>query len=408
MGNPVSTPASDARLAIVLTHATQYYSPWFRWLSENTVLNFRVFYLSDFGLTPALDEQFGVNFAWDVDLTSGYDFEIVPNTAPEPNPSHFNGIKNPELPERLKQWKPDAILLFGYYYSTHLKLVAWARLHRVPLIFRGDSHLLGRQQLPFSKRLLLSILYRQFAAITYVGQANRHYFRRLGVPEQKLFFAPHAVNAAHFSSGSPQHCERAAALRTKLGLAPSTLVVLFAGKLSTAKQPLQLLEIFLQLNAADTALVFVGDGNELDPLQARAAARPNASVHFLPFANQSEMPSRYLLADLFVLPSQGAYETWGLAVNEAMHMGVPCLVSDLVGCQRDLVTDGITGWVFKAGQPDQLRTKLGEALSILRRNRFAFQPAVTERIAKYNYGMAASGLIAAFSHAIKHPALPPS
>ena len=405
MNRPQATSPSP-RLAIVLTHATQYYSPWFRWLGENTPLNFRVFYLSDFGLKPSLDEKFGVSFAWDVDLTNGYEWEVVPNTAAEPDASRFNGLCNPELPARLRAWKPDAILLFGYNYSTHLKLVAWARLHRVPLIFRGDSHLLGRQKLPFVKRLLLSALYRQFGAITYVGQANRHYFRRLAVPERKLFFAPHAVNAAHFSPGLPQHCERAAALRAKLGLAPSTLVVLFAGKLTTAKQPVKLLEAFIQLQPIDVALVFVGDGSELDALQARAAARPETAVHFLPFANQSEMPSRYLLADLFVLPSQGAYETWGLAVNEAMHMGIPCLVSDLVGCQRDLVTDGITGWVFKADQPDQLRIKLKDALATLRINRLALRPAITERIAKYNYGLAASGLSAALNHATGRPPIP--
>ncbi len=402
---PVSPPP---RLAIVLTHATQYYSPWFRWLHENTELNFRVFYLADFGLKSALDEKFGVNFAWDIDLSSGYDWEIVPNIAPKPSSSRFNGINNPELPERLQAWKPDAILLFGYNYTTHLKLIVWARLHRIPLIFRGDSHLLGRQKLPFIKRQLLSLLYWQFAALTYVGQANRHYFRRLGVSEQKLFFAPHAVNAEHFSPGTPHHCERAATLRTQLGLSPSTLVVLFAGKLTTGKQPALLLEAFLQLQPPDTALIFVGDGDELDPLQARTASRPNASVHFLPFANQSEMPSRYLLADLSVLPSQGSYETWGLAVNEAMHMGIPCLVSDLVGCQRDLVTDGITGWVYKTNQPEQLRTKLNEALSALRTNRLAFRPAVTERIAKYNYGPAASGLLAALGHATGRPPVPPS
>ena len=55
-------------------------------------------------------------------------------------------------------------------------------------------------------------------------------------------------------------------------------------------------------------------------------------------AEQAEVT--FEVADLFALPSSGVYETWGLAVNEAMHMGVPCLVSDRVGCQRDLVTDG--------------------------------------------------------------------
>jgi glycosyltransferase involved in cell wall biosynthesis len=400
--------STGPRLAIVLSHATQYYSPWFRWLREKTELNFRVFYLSDFGLKPALDEKFGVNFSWDVDLTSGYDWEVVPNTAAKPDTLRFNGLCNPELTARLSAWHPDAILLYGYNYSSHLKLIAWSRFHRVPLIFRGDSHLLGRQRLPFVKRLLLSVLYRQFAAITYVGQANRGYFQRLHVTDRKLFFAPHSVNAVHYSPGDPKHRAQAAALRAQIDLAPSTLSVLFAGKLTTSKQPDLLLEVFIQLQPPDTVLVFVGDGSELDTLQARAASRPDVPVRFLPFANQSEMPSRYLLADLFVLPSEGHYETWGLAVNEAMHMGLPCLVSDQVGCQCDLVTDGVTGWVFQAGQKNHLRIKLAEALSALRADRDVFRAAVAERIAGYNYEQATRGLLAACEHATGRAPAPKS
>jgi glycosyltransferase involved in cell wall biosynthesis len=406
--SPTPPTPTSPRLAIVLSHATQYYSPWFRWLREKTPLTFRVFYLSDFGLKPALDEKFGVSFAWDVDLKSGYDWELVPNTARQPDTARFGGLRNPELPARLRAWRPDAILLFGYNYHSHLKLIAWARLHGLPLIFRGDSHLLGRQSLPFCKRLLLSLIYRQFAALTYVGQANHDYFRRLGVTENKLFFAPHAVNAAHFSPTDTRHREQAAILRAKLALAPSTLIVLFAGKLSPAKQPDLLLDVFIQLQPPDTALVFVGNGSELDMLQARAASRPDIAVRFLPFTNQSEMPSRYLLADLFVLPSQGHYETWGLAVNEAMHMGLPCLVSDQVGCQSDLVTDGDTGWVFKAGQKDRLRAKLGEALSSLRDDRQGFRSRVAKRIASYNYEQAATGLLAALKFAAGLTPVPPS
>jgi glycosyltransferase involved in cell wall biosynthesis len=268
--------------------------------------------------------------------------------------------------------------------------------------------LLGRQRLSFFKRLLLSLLYRQFASVTYVGQANRNYFRRLGVPERKLFFAPHAVNADHFSPGNPRYLEQVAVLRAKLGLAPSSRVVLFAGKLSPAKQPDLLLEVFIQLQPASTALVFVGDGSELDALQARAASRPDIAVHFLPFANQSEMPARYLLADLFVLPSQGSYETWGLAVNEAMHMGLPCLVSDQVGCQSDLVTDGETGWVFKTGRPAHLRAKLSEALTTLRGDRTILRASVARRIASYNYEQAANGLLAALELATGRKPRPPA
>lgn len=386
------------RLAIVLTHATQYYSPWFRWLRANTDLEFRVFYLSDFGLTPARDEKFGHAFAWDTDLASGYDWEIVPNTARVPDTLRYDGIRNPQLPARLRAWRPDAILLFGYNYHTHVRLVAWARLRGIPLIFRGDSHLLGRARLPLVKRLALSLLYRQFSSVTCVGEANRDYFRRFGVPDPKLFFAPHAVDATHFSA-TEENLRAAAHLRSELALAATTQVVLFSGKFIPQKQPRALLEAYLQLPPGDHALVLGGDGPLADDLRELAATRRDARIHFLPFANQREMPARYLMADLLVLPSRGLYETWGLSVNEAMHLGVPCLVSDHVGCQRDLVTDGQTGWVFSADEPGALAAKLQEALRALSTSREALRIAVTARIQGYTYARAASGLLSAFAHA---------
>ncbi len=316
-----------------------------------------MFYLWKFGVEATRDPQFDRNFSWDVDLLGGYESEFVPNVARDPGTHHFMGLRNPALTARLAAWRPDALLLFGYAYASHLRALAWARCHGAPLIFRGDSHLLGRPALPWLKKILFRTLYRQFAALTCVGAANRDYFLALGVPAKKLFFAPHSVNHELFDPSLTGHRAAAQALRAQLGLAPDTRVVLFAGKLAAAKQPRELLEAFLALNAPGTALVFVGDGEEKTALLDCAQAAPPGRVHFLPFANQSEMPARYLLADIFALPSRGLYETWGLAVNEAMSMGVPCLVSDRVGCQRDLVLDGETGWVFPAGDAAQLRER---------------------------------------------------
>jgi glycosyltransferase involved in cell wall biosynthesis len=394
----LSFNSSVPRLAIVLSHPTQYYSPWFQWLRANTALIFRVFYLDETGLAPTRDQKFQKTFSWDVDLTSGYDWELVENTARRPDTLRFFGLKNPSLHARIDDWGATAILLFGYNYATHLKLIAWAHLKKIPLIFRGDSHLLGRPAPGFLKKTLLSFLYRRFAAITYVGAANRDYFRHHGVPDEKLFFAPHAVNAAHFDPASPSHRNISLALRVELGLTAQTRVILFAGKLIPQKQPRALLEAFLTLNPPDTALIFVGDGPEKpDMLALAATASPDANLQFLPFANQSEMPARYLLADLLVLPSRGGYETWGLAVNEAMHIGVPCLVSDHVGCQRDLVTDGETGWVFNANAPASLREKLSIALAALARDPAPIRAAVTERIAHYTYAQTTTGLLAALN-----------
>ena len=386
-------PTPAPRLAIVVSHPVQYYSPWFRWLAAHAGLPLRVFYLWDAGVRPARDPQFGKTFAWDVDLLSGYEHEFVPNTARRPGTDHFGGLRNPALPARLAAWQPDAVLLFGYNYATHLRLVLRAGLRGVPLIFRGDSHLLGRARPSPLKRLLLGLLYRRFAAFACVGSANRDYFRAFGVPERKLFPVPHCVDASRFAATDDARAE-AARLRAALGLTDER-VILFAGKLVPAKQPRALLEAFLALAPARAALVFVGEGAECPALESLAAAHPGTPVRFLPFANQSAMPARYLLADLFALPSAGLYETWGLAVNEAMHLGVPCLVSDRVGCQRDLVTDGETGWVFPATDPDGLRRALGRALDDLATDAPAFRRRVAARIAGHTYAAATDGLLRA-------------
>ena len=391
----MTTPLKSLRLAVVLSHPTQYYSPWFRWITANTDLQLRVFYLWDFGVKLAHDQQFGKAFIWDVDLLSGYDHEFVPNTARQPGTDHFGGLRNPSLPSRIAAWRPDAILLFGYNYVTHLKLILWARLHRLPLIFRGDSHLIGRGDPSPLRRLPLALLYRQFAAFTCVGEANRDYFRVFGVPEKKFFDVPHCVNAAHFTATDELRRE-AAQLRASLGL-EGKHIVLFAGKFVPAKQPLELLRAFMALDAPNAALVFVGDGEQRTALENLSAAHPEKAVRFLPFANQSEMPVRYLMADIFALPSRGLYETWGLAVNEAMHLSVPCLVSDRVGCQRDLVTDRETGWVFQANDAGALQTTLGNALDDIATNADAFRARVAKRIAPYTYKTATLGLLAALS-----------
>jgi glycosyltransferase involved in cell wall biosynthesis len=390
---------NSPRLAIVLSHPTQYYSPWFRWLRTHTALEFRVFYLWKFGVEATRDPQFEKKFAWDVDLLGGYESEFVPNLAREPGTHHFRGLRNPALTVRLAAWSPDALLLFGYAYASHLRAVAWARCHRVPLVFRGDSHLLGRPAPPWWKKILFRTLYRQFAALTCVGAANRDYFTTLGVPAKKLFFAPHSVSHELFDPSRAETRAAASALRAQLGLAPATRVVLFAGKLTAAKQPVELLEAFLALGAPGAALVFVGDGGEKNALVDRARAAPPGRVHFLPFANQSEMPARYLLADLFALPSRGLYETWGLAVNEAMHLGVPCLVSDLVGCQRDLVLDGETGWVFRAGDAPHLREKLAAALAAPPAQLEKIKRAAAVRISQYTYAQTTDGFLRALAYA---------
>ncbi|HEY9250900.1 MAG TPA: hypothetical protein VIO38_17285, partial [Rariglobus sp.] len=72
--------APAQRLAVVVSHPIQYYSPWFRWMSAHG-WTLRVFYLWDFGVAGREDPEFGRTVVWDVDLLSGHEHEFVPNIA---------------------------------------------------------------------------------------------------------------------------------------------------------------------------------------------------------------------------------------------------------------------------------------------------------------------------------------
>ena len=395
-GVPRPAP-SGSRLAVVLSHPIQYYAPWFRHLARSAAFQVRVFYLSDHGVAVRSDAQFGAAFAWDTDLLSGYSHEFVPNVAARPDVTRFFGLHNPTLRQALRAFDPAAILLFGYAYRPHLQLLLRPP---APILFRGDSHLLGAPPPAGLKRFLLRRIFGRCAAFLPVGSANAAYFRHYGVPDAGLFPAPHCVDAAHFAPTSA-YLAAAGELRARLGLPAGAPVALFAGKLIPKKRPDLLLAAFADAAVPGAHLVFSGDGEMLAQLRSAAASGTHASVHFLPFANQSEMPARYLLGDVFVLPSEGRYETWGLAVNEAMHLGRPCLVSDHVGCHPDLIVPGETGWVFPAGDRSALASALRQALSLPAADRSALGAAAARHAARFSYAAATAGLERAFASVIR-------
>jgi glycosyltransferase involved in cell wall biosynthesis len=383
------------RLAIVTTHPIQYYAPWFRWMVANASFELRVFYLWNSGSTTQRDPGFGHDVEWDVPLLDGYDYEFLQNTSARPGTHRFLGLQNPEMLKRLKSWRPDAALLIGYRYASMLRLVFTPRRWRgFPLLFRGDSHRLSnpgqseKWRGEIRKRVIAAI-YQRFATFLYVGQANREYFLLHGVPEKRLFFAPHAVDNARFMGAGEAAEMEAVEWRRQLGISADHRLILFAGKFQEKKRPVDLLEAFARLARPDVSLLFVGAGELEKKLRKRAAHTRH--VYFAPFQNQSRMPTTYAACDLFVLPSFGPEESWGLAVNEALCLGRPVVVSSHVGCAADLVYEGKNGWIFPAGDIESLTRILETAFSDADRL-VRFGKVGLQIVQGYNYANATRGL----------------
>lgn len=342
------------KLAIITTHPIQYYAPVFKLLHERQEIEIKVFYTWGAESIQKFDPGFSKAIRWDIPLLEGYPYQWVKNTATDKGSHHFKGIVNPDLIQQIESWHPDAILVYGWANHSHLKILRHFN-NRVSVIFRGDSTLLDplNKIKKIARALLLRWIYKHVNTVLYTGINNKAYFKKYGLKEQQLIFAPHAIDNLRFATDRNHEVQQ---LKLKLNIAEQDILLLFAGKFENKKDPLILLNSFLQLEKERVHLLFVGNGTLEQTLKEQALSYPN--VHFMDFENQSYMPVIYQACDLFCLPSKGPGETWGLAVNEAMACSKAILVSDKVGCATDLVQEGHNGEIFKAQSLKSLTDKL--------------------------------------------------
>jgi glycosyltransferase involved in cell wall biosynthesis len=342
------------KLAIVITHPIQYYAPVFKLLHERQKINIRVFYTWGEGGAQKFDPGFGKNISWDLPLLEGYPYEWVKNVSTDPGSHHSKGIDNPDLINQINTWQPDTLLAYGWFYKSHRKALKYFK-GRIPVIFRGDSTLLddtgGAKSL--LRSLFLKRVYHHVDYALYTGSNNKAYFKKCGLKESQLFFAPHAVDNDRFATN---RADEALALRNQLGIALDEKLLLFAGKFEGKKDPLLLLEAFIDIKEPGTHLLFAGNG--ILEIELKNKANQHKNIHFIDFQNQLYMPVVYQACDIFCLPSKGPGETWGLAINEAMACGKAILISNKVGAGTDLVKDHENGLIFNAGDTADLKIKL--------------------------------------------------
>jgi len=345
------------KLAIISTHPIQYNAPLFAMLSASKEIQPKVFYTWSQSEKKVEDRDFQQTIEWDIPLLEGYDFEFVSNISKDPGLHHYRGLVNPELIARISKWKADGILIYGWNFQSHLKAMRYFK-GRVPVYFRGDSTLLDELSgvRTMLRRGFLKWVYRHVDAAFYVGENNKAYFQSLGLKNDQLYFAPHAIDNNRFDPSINGQQIEADKMRSKLGIKTNDTVVLFAGKFESKKDPVLLVNAFNRIKHNNAHLVIAGNGP--DESLIKNLAQGNDSIHFLPFQNQSKMPSVYLMSDLLALPSKGPGETWGLVVNEAMACGKAILVSNKVGSAVNLVNNDVNGRVFEAGNLESLTLNL--------------------------------------------------
>lgn len=209
-----------------------------------------------------------------------------------------------------------------------------------------------------ASRALESFALRQADQITTICDGLRGDIQARGIDSDRITVIPNAVDASSFPTG----VEPDAGLRRKLGL-EGAAVIGFAGSFYGYEG------LHLLIEAAERMLpehpnlrvLLVGGGPQEARLKAQAAAAGlGKHVIFTGRVPHDQVARYYKLIDVLAYPRMPIRLTelvTPLKPLEAMAQGLVFVASD-VGGHRELIRDGITGTLFKAGDSAALATAI--------------------------------------------------
>lgn len=142
----------------------------------------------------------------------------------------------------------------------------------------------------------------------------------------------------------------------------STFKIGFVGRLEPVKNPLVLVEVLANLKAKGIKvyLEFLGDGSlkqEIETLANKLNVEEQITLHGF-----QDKPENYIVnCDLYIQPSIS--EGFGIALVEAMGLGVPVIASS-VGGVPEIIVDGKTGWLLSNISSETITKAVEVALNL--------------------------------------------
>jgi glycosyltransferase involved in cell wall biosynthesis len=331
-------------LGIVQHSPTQFDSPLYRYLAQESDLDFVVYYYGSSGSETKEDLEIGRPVGWGSASNCGYSARFWLDVSPL------------QFANRVVESKHDLVIVSGYSHAHALCTAIVGKLKGNPVGLRSDNVLPARPPKNLKwllKSLAYPSLFKLYSTAHPVGQQAGEYLKRFGFKESSLFCFPYGVNHQWFARESSIHRGELERLRISWGLPPNARVVCGVIKFSEREDPLTLVKAYLRAREElpELALLLVGDGPLKGVVQEAAGKQLGKGIILTGYLNYSVLPSVYAASDLFVHTARGA---WEVSVNEALACGLPVVASDQVGSVNELVIPNRLGRSFKYGDVDDL------------------------------------------------------
>lgn len=235
------------------------------------------------------------------------------------------------LAKKVLAYKPDWIHChFAHASATYAMLVA--KYLGIPWSFTGHANDL------FQRRILLEEKLKNAAGVSCISHWHKEFYTAL-VPEAeaKMRVVRCGVDIPEVSFAKDNSC----------------FTIIAVGRLIEKKGFHILLEACRELDDINNLVInIIGDGPENDRLTALARELPiNIQVNFRGALPHQQILTLVAESDLFVMPcvddKNGDRDGIPVSMMEAMAAGVPVLSGDLPAI-RELIEDGVTGWIREA------------------------------------------------------------
>jgi glycosyltransferase involved in cell wall biosynthesis len=259
----------------------------------------------------------------------------------------------------LQEHNAAAVILLGYNDFGRLRILRWCHRNQVPCFLFGDSNIRGDRTSGWKsriKRWFLPRVLRRCAGALACGSLGRAYFRKYGVPDERIFYMPYEPDYGMIQS-LDESWIRAQMHNLSVPIGPSYL--LYCGRLASVKRVDLLVDAFAAIadGRPNWELLILGDGPLRESLRSRLTPPLQSRIHWLGFVNdQRVIAAVQRSAKILILPSD--YEPWGVVINEGVAAGCAVVATEAVGAAAELVRDGVNGRIIPTGSLSALTQAL--------------------------------------------------
>jgi phosphatidylinositol alpha-1,6-mannosyltransferase len=276
-----------------------------------------------------------------------------------------------KLRSEVRKRQADAIICTNWN-TFGMESLVLSKIERIPylVVVHCMELVTGRGSVRhrIKRRIMVRVLLGASRIIAVSG-FTRDLLVSVGVPAEKVRVIHNGIDLRKQSCNGSKE-----ALAETLGIA-GRKVILTVSRIEHYKGIGKVLEVLadVEKTVGDIVYIVVGEGSaRADLMQQAAELGVTGNVVFTGRVSEEELPDYYGLADLFVLPSREVWneeteellsaEGFGLVIAEASAWGVP-VIAGKSGGTREVIEDGVTGFLIDPGEREQLLRSIVSVLS---------------------------------------------